>query len=46
MIMRTGVASAASAGSYKPCTGRTNQCMNMHWIYWPHQPYTVHMAVL
>jgi len=33
-------------GLYKPCTGRTGQCMNMHWPYWPHRPHTVYMSVL
>jgi len=33
-------------GPYKPCTGRTGQCMNMHRPHWLHRPYSVYMAVL
>ena len=37
---------AVGMGPYKPRTGLTVQCMNMHRPYWPHRPYTVYMAVL
>jgi len=36
----------APTGPYKPRTGRTGQCMNMHQPYWPHRLYTVYMVVL
>ena len=37
---------AVKAGPYKPRTGHTGQCMNMHRPNWPHWPYTVYMVVL
>jgi len=42
----SGTITGHQPGLYKPRTGRTGQCMNMHRPYWPHRRYTVYMVVL